>query len=401
MKKQLLKMMLCLVFGFSICAIQAQTYDFEAMDGIGNWAGVWNGTASYNGTEDAMEYLRSDVNNSLALQAETIDATTKTVLKIVYKNLSGAQQIRLLASTGVSDNNTAFAISATAGYVTKFFDLSSSTTWDDPAEAVTLQFRTGTVGSPEGSIFIKEISFLDTMPVVDGPFDLNNPDATDWIANFDSNGSGYGYDATQGAYKLVRTGGNSGITATSNLNINADTHVYLKLVYNNLSGANAVRVRPSGSNNFVWQAINEQVGGSLGVFVAEYFDLSGNTDWNGFITGLDIQLRNGYVGDATDVIYIKEIDFLTASEFATLSSEENILENNVSVYPNPVADGILNVKTLNDSKVSLYNLLGNKVLSLDTSLKHHEINVSKLTAGVYLLNINSEDKTLTKKIVIE
>ena len=74
---------------------------------------------------------------------------------------------------------------------------------------------------------------------------------------------------------------------------------------------------------------------------------------------------------------------------------------NFSMYPNPIANGILKISTLSNSqkKVQIYNVLGKKVLS-DT-ITNDELNVSKLSSGIYILKIQEEGKTATRKLVIK
>ena len=72
----------------------------------------------------------------------------------------------------------------------------------------------------------------------------------------------------------------------------------------------------------------------------------------------------------------------------------NNLENTISVYPNPVIN-TLNIEGELES-VEIYDVFGKLVL---TSTKN-TINTSKLANGVYLLNINTNHSTITKRITV-
>lgn len=84
---------------------------------------------------------------------------------------------------------------------------------------------------------------------------------------------------------------------------------------------------------------------------------------------------------------------------ATLGVDENVALS-FSIVPNPATNNItINSKTEPISKVEIYNVLGQKVMTRDFSenLTEH-INVSFLQAGMYILKIN---KTTSKRLLIE
>ena len=83
----------------------------------------------------------------------------------------------------------------------------------------------------------------------------------------------------------------------------------------------------------------------------------------------------------------------------TLSVTDVQLENEISVYPNPVKH-TLHIKHPNSNidNVSLYDVLGR--LALNTS-NSSTIDVSKFNSGLYLVKITIANKELIKKIVIE
>ena len=72
-----------------------------------------------------------------------------------------------------------------------------------------------------------------------------------------------------------------------------------------------------------------------------------------------------------------------------------------NLYPNPVTNGKLTINTFSNAEkeIQIYNILGKQVLS--TKLKGRELNVNKLTSGIYILKIIEEGKTATRKLVIK
>ena len=86
-------------------------------------------------------------------------------------------------------------------------------------------------------------------------------------------------------------------------------------------------------------------------------------------------------------------------EAASLSVNENFLD--ISVYPNPVSDGFLNV--INPSNealnISVYDLNGRMVHS--QQIIFDSIDISHLSGGFYSMLITSGKRTTAKKIVVK
>ena len=85
------------------------------------------------------------------------------------------------------------------------------------------------------------------------------------------------------------------------------------------------------------------------------------------------------------------------------STSLSISDNNfhVSIYPNPVSDGIINlVNPTNEAlAVEIFDLNGRKVIS-KTSI-FDSVDVSELSEGVYSMKLSNQDKFDVKKIVIK
>ena len=70
------------------------------------------------------------------------------------------------------------------------------------------------------------------------------------------------------------------------------------------------------------------------------------------------------------------------------------------MYPNPVSNGKVYISSKNDSnkEVIIFDLLGKKVLQ--TMLNSRELNVSNLIPGVYIIKINEDNATATRKLIV-
>ena len=83
----------------------------------------------------------------------------------------------------------------------------------------------------------------------------------------------------------------------------------------------------------------------------------------------------------------------------------DINSSSFAIYPNP-ADQNVNIEfsnSLNASgKLSIYSLNGRQVLQQQLeSIDQAKINVDKLSSGVYILQLNVQDRSFTKKLIIQ
>ena len=80
---------------------------------------------------------------------------------------------------------------------------------------------------------------------------------------------------------------------------------------------------------------------------------------------------------------------------ATLTIEDiNPAGSSILVYPNPTADRIY-IQADTNSKAELYDLMGRKVRSTNQS----QIDISRLSRGNYILQVKTQIKTQSFKII--
>ncbi len=72
----------------------------------------------------------------------------------------------------------------------------------------------------------------------------------------------------------------------------------------------------------------------------------------------------------------------------------------LNLYPNPVSNGKIYISTKNDSnkEIIIFDVLGKKVLQ--TTLNTKELNISNLSPGVYIIKINEDDASATRKLIV-
>ncbi|MDK2773028.1 MAG: T9SS type A sorting domain-containing protein [Flavobacterium sp.] len=124
---------------------------------------------------------------------------------------------------------------------------------------------------------------------------------------------------------------------------------------------------------------------------ADYFYLGSSFgDMNSFNGSVDDLKIYNYPLTQTEITNLYNNNTLSTSDF-----NQNDLE--VVLYPNPVQD-ILSVDTVNTIKsVEVYNLQGQKVLVSNQS----QINLSNLSAGIYMVRIEDENNAVNTKRIIK
>ncbi|HNU59557.1 MAG TPA: T9SS type A sorting domain-containing protein, partial [Aquaticitalea sp.] len=90
-----------------------------------------------------------------------------------------------------------------------------------------------------------------------------------------------------------------------------------------------------------------------------------------------------------------------ASVTPTTLSVGNVSANTFGVYPNPTSLGYVNISS-NDVaplSVKVFDVLGKQVLN--QTLSNNRLDVSSLKSGVYIMKINQNGASVTKKLVIK
>ncbi|OIQ15362.1 MAG: hypothetical protein BM557_11645 [Flavobacterium sp. MedPE-SWcel] len=82
-----------------------------------------------------------------------------------------------------------------------------------------------------------------------------------------------------------------------------------------------------------------------------------------------------------------------------LNVDQHTINNQLAIYPNPANDYV-NIKSGNDiqlEEITVYNLQGRKLLSLNQNLEY--INISSLSNGIYLLDIKTDKGSTQYKLI--
>lgn len=90
---------------------------------------------------------------------------------------------------------------------------------------------------------------------------------------------------------------------------------------------------------------------------------------------------------------------------SVLSTENNTLLSNISVYPNPTSNNKITItipNQLNINSIILYSIIGSKVYDVkNPTTLNNKLNISNLKSGLYLLKITSDKSSISKKIIVK
>ena len=102
------------------------------------------------------------------------------------------------------------------------------------------------------------------------------------------------------------------------------------------------------------------------------------------------------IGDGT---YVQKNVYTYISCYPSVLSHENFVINELKIYPNPIID-VLNFSFEKEiTTVSIYNLLGQEIITKTVNSNETSINFAGLTAGTYLVKITSGNEIKTVKVI--
>lgn len=120
-------------------------------------------------------------------------------------------------------------------------------------------------------------------------------------------------------------------------------------------------------------------------------------------------------GDHSVVAFLQDMStkevhqaFWAPITYDVTASKEKIYDfDGVSVFPNPFADNtnvVVNLKQSETVTITMYNLVGELVLSkqvaMQKGMNNFEINSDGLSSGIYVINVNTNNSSVSKKVTI-
>ncbi|MBA2611613.1 MAG: DUF3494 domain-containing protein [Bacteroidetes bacterium] len=201
-----------------------------------------------------------------------------------------------------------------------------------------------------------------------------------------------GQTLTTGVYKwstgvLVSAGGFT-ISGSS-------TDVWIFEIAQNLTVANGATITLSGgakSSNIFWQ-------------VAGQASLGTTSSFRGIIlcqTLINIQTGAAFDGRALSQTAVT-LDGNSINNNSTLGLADLYLENGITMYPNPAQNNVTikNSNSIKLDQLAIFDVYGRLIHSIDLRDMQQEkiIDVSNLSSGVYMLQIQGDGARTTKRLI--
>ena len=125
---------------------------------------------------------------------------------------------------------------------------------------------------------------------------------------------------------------------------------------------------------------------------AENITLRRNTSVKGPTTTFDEQ------GEWSD-FFSSSVVYSDIGNFnGTLNTENNFIEN-FKMYPNPTNGNKVYFSVNEEFVVNVYNVLGKLILTKKVNVNNNQIDISNFSKGIYLVKVNLENQTITKKLI--
>ena len=77
----------------------------------------------------------------------------------------------------------------------------------------------------------------------------------------------------------------------------------------------------------------------------------------------------------------------------------NIEPKHIKIYPNPVNGALLFVDVQNQTQIEIFDLTGNTILKTNVDSQHSAVDISTLSSGIYIMNLQNTHGQYTRKIV--
>jgi len=263
------------------------------------------------------------------------------------------------------------------------------------------------------------IEFEDPVSIYEN--DFNSP-SIDFVGNFFniSQPANFSNAAIQTDHPYV---GGFGTNGSSNFTFTLKTPIIVDDI-NHYLGYEEVFLAPAGDaaiieastdNGATWVALDSyQSSAQTAWLIAVNDETDGNeslyfdriVDLGQFSAGEEILVRFRLENDNGSNGWGWSIDNLQIQTNAVTGFSKEVIEGQIVVFPNPIANDQLNVdlKQLNRSNVNAIDLInssGIKVQSINLSKEssNYTLDMAGLPNGIYLLKININNQSITKRIV--
>ena len=100
----------------------------------------------------------------------------------------------------------------------------------------------------------------------------------------------------------------------------------------------------------------------------------------------------------SDDVFAFFIDDISINGIQSAPSEST---ENVHIYPNPAKDIVCVSLPVDNAQIDIVNVLGQIVKTVNTTSANENISLEGMEKGMYFFSIKMQDKTITKKVIVE
>jgi sugar lactone lactonase YvrE len=156
--------------------------------------------------------------------------------------------------------------------------------------------------------------------------------------------------------------------------------------------------------------INYNTSNAISVGLTRYANAPINGQ--GLLYKLTLKTKTSLGTSLTQTPVISYVDAANSQSGDTLGIEDamiinlTIINNNVNsggfvIYPNPVKDFLIIKGNTVVNKVTIFNSLGQKMFEKDQNNNEFTVDVTKLSSGIYFINVESDNKKQVLKVIKE
>lgn len=150
-------------------------------------------------------------------------------------------------------------------------------------------------------------------------------------------------------------------------------------------------IKTDSSGNIMWQKSLGGTSNEMGRSIIEIADGTYIVVGGTYSTDGDITINKG-LNDG----------WMVKIQTEQLSTTENNIKNNISLYPNPAKDLIYLDNLPAGTTIQITDMSGRKLQSQKYNNKKSSINTSQLTNGIYIIHAEHKGKNiLSEKLIIE
>lgn len=126
---------------------------------------------------------------------------------------------------------------------------------------------------------------------------------------------------------------------------------------------------------------------------------SGESLTNGS-TQLTLTIGEAVIGNIDNTTTVQQ-GFLANIQANTLSVEDQLVDATIKLYPNPVTEYLtIDIDKLTELSIVIYNITGKEIYKSKLNQQRNTINVSALSSGTYLIQINTTNSLQSKSFKI-